>query len=113
MQCHNSYVDQNRHVVNQSYLTCVLQWGLSLQQDLSSQLYIVKKQEESLCKTTVTVEKLKMSSVQLYLFAPSPPCRSVYMTAKALDVPLDLKYLEYYKKEHLDEKFLKVGVWGR
>ncbi|XP_046573051.1 glutathione S-transferase 1-like [Haliotis rubra] len=50
-----------------------------------------------------------MANIQLYLFFPSPPCRSVRMTAKALGVPLELKQLNHVNKEHLSPEFLKTN----
>lgn len=39
----------------------------------------------------------------------SPPVRGVLMTARALDVDLDLREINLMEKEHLTPEYLKVG----
>ncbi|XP_067672316.1 glutathione S-transferase 1-like [Haliotis asinina] len=50
-----------------------------------------------------------MANVELYYFSPSGPCRSVLLTAKALSVPLELKHLHIWNKEHLSPEFTKIN----
>lgn len=39
----------------------------------------------------------------------SPPCRAVLMTAKALNVDIELEEVNVYGKDPLDEKFLQIN----
>jgi hypothetical protein len=52
---------------------------------------------------------LKMT-IDLYYLPLSSPCRSVLLTANAVGVQLNLKYLDLFKGEHLTPEFLKVCV---
>lgn len=44
----------------------------------------------------------------LYYNALSPPCRSVTLTAAAIDVDLELRQMEMLKGEHLKAEYVKV-----
>lgn len=44
----------------------------------------------------------------LYIVKPSPPARAVQITAKALDIPLDIKELDFTKQEQLSPEYIKV-----
>jgi len=47
-------------------------------------------------------------AIDLYYMLESPPCRTVLMVAKHLDIDLNLKNINLEKKEHLREEFIKV-----
>jgi glutathione S-transferase len=44
----------------------------------------------------------------LYMFHGSPPVRAVLMTAKAIDLELDIKEIDFLNREQLKPHFLKV-----
>jgi hypothetical protein len=46
----------------------------------------------------------------LYMVWASPPVRAVLMTAKSLDLDLDLKEIDLIKGEHKTPQFLKVSL---
>ncbi|CAH0546313.1 unnamed protein product [Brassicogethes aeneus] len=46
---------------------------------------------------------------KLYMIPPSPPVRSVLLTAKALDLNLDLINVDLLKKENMKPEFLKLN----
>ncbi|XP_046573021.1 glutathione S-transferase 1-1-like [Haliotis rubra] len=50
-----------------------------------------------------------MANIEFYYFTGSGPCRSVLMTAKALGVPLELKQLDYWNKQHLSPEFTEIN----
>ncbi|XP_046573052.1 glutathione S-transferase 1-like [Haliotis rubra] len=50
-----------------------------------------------------------MANIQVYHFIGSPPSQAVIMTAKTLGVPLELKRLDFMKKEHLQPEFTKIN----
>jgi glutathione S-transferase len=45
--------------------------------------------------------------LDLYYTIASPPCRSVMLLAKTLGLELNLKHVDFPKKEHLEPEFLK------
>jgi hypothetical protein len=47
-------------------------------------------------------------TIDLYYLPASAPCRSVLLTANAVGVQLNLKYLDLFKREHLTPEFRKV-----
>jgi len=47
--------------------------------------------------------------VDFYYTLASPPCRSVYMLAKALHIPLNLKSINTMEKEQLKPEFIKLN----
>lgn len=49
-----------------------------------------------------------MTKPVLYTIHLSPPCRTVELCAKALDVELELKEMDLLGGEHLKPEFLKV-----
>lgn len=46
--------------------------------------------------------------IDLYYVPASGPCRAVQMTAEAVGVTLNLKYLDLMNKEQLKPEFVKV-----
>ncbi|XP_067672200.1 glutathione S-transferase 1-like [Haliotis asinina] len=50
-----------------------------------------------------------MANIQVYYFMGSPPCRAVFMTAKALGVPLELKELKYVNSDHHKPEYTKIN----
>ncbi len=48
-------------------------------------------------------------AIDLYYMLESPPCRTVLMVAKHLNIELNLKSLDLEKGEHLNEEFVKVN----
>uniref|UniRef100_A0A1B6HZ22 GST C-terminal domain-containing protein n=1 Tax=Homalodisca liturata TaxID=320908 RepID=A0A1B6HZ22_9HEMI len=46
----------------------------------------------------------------LYYLAPSPPARTVNLVLHALDLPVEYKTVDLFKKEHLAPEFLKGGI---
>ncbi|OCU01842.1 hypothetical protein XELAEV_18007620mg [Xenopus laevis] len=51
-----------------------------------------------------------MADLTLYLDLMSPPCRSVYIFAKANNIPFNNHQMRIFKGEHLTEDFGKVNV---
>ncbi|XP_038120746.1 glutathione S-transferase 4 [Culex quinquefasciatus] len=49
------------------------------------------------------------SRMNLYHMELSPPCQSVRLLAKTLNVPLNLIQLDLFKDEHLTPEFLKIN----
>jgi glutathione S-transferase len=47
-------------------------------------------------------------SLDLYYIPASAPCRAVMLTANAVGVRLNLKYVDKSKGEHLTPEFIKV-----
>ncbi|XP_050349420.1 glutathione S-transferase 1-like isoform X1 [Nymphalis io] len=47
--------------------------------------------------------------IKLYYLPPSPPCRSVMMTARALDIDLDLVLTNIMEGQHKTPEFLKMN----
>ncbi|XP_044741249.1 glutathione S-transferase D7-like [Chrysoperla carnea] len=47
--------------------------------------------------------------IDLYYFPPSPPCRAVMLTAKAVGVKLNLKLLNITEGEHMNAEFVKLN----
>jgi hypothetical protein len=47
-------------------------------------------------------------TIDLYYLPASTPCRAVLLTANAVGVQLNLKYLDLFKGEHMTPQFLKV-----
>lgn len=48
-------------------------------------------------------------SIELYQFAPSPPCRMVRLLAEHLGVEFDIKDVNLFKGEHMQEDFIQVA----
>lgn len=48
-------------------------------------------------------------TIDLYYLPLSPPCRSIIMLAKTLNIELNLKKLDLFAGEHLKPDFLKVS----
>lgn len=48
--------------------------------------------------------------MNLYHMELSPPCQSVRLLAKTLNVPLNLIQLDLFKDEHLTPEFLKASL---
>lgn len=44
----------------------------------------------------------------VYLVHPSPPCRAVLMTAKAIGLPVTEKNVDLFGGEHMKPEYLKV-----
>ncbi|CAH0723657.1 unnamed protein product, partial [Brenthis ino] len=53
--------------------------------------------------------KMPSQPIKLYYLPPSPPCRSVMMTAKVLGLELDLVLTNILKGEHKTPEFLKMN----
>lgn len=53
-----------------------------------------------------------MVSMILYDFTISPACRAVKMTAQYFDIELELKNVDLYKLENMNEEFLEVSKKG-
>lgn len=47
----------------------------------------------------------------LYYLNGSPPVRSVFLVARALNIELDRRYLDLFKGEHMTPEFLKVYIY--
>lgn len=50
-----------------------------------------------------------MSAVELYHFSPSGPSRGALLAARAVGVPVDIKVVDLFKKEHLNPEFIKIN----
>jgi glutathione S-transferase len=48
--------------------------------------------------------------MDLYYCEASAPCRAVLLTAKALGIELNLKYIDVMAGEHLKPDFVKVRI---
>lgn len=48
---------------------------------------------------------------KLYMIRGSPPCRSVFATAKALNISLNMHNVDFEKREHFSPEFLKVKLF--
>ncbi|PNF22940.1 Glutathione S-transferase 1-1 [Cryptotermes secundus] len=48
-------------------------------------------------------------TIDLYYLPQSAPCRAVILTANAVGVQLNLKYLELFKGEHMTPQYLKLN----
>jgi glutathione S-transferase len=46
--------------------------------------------------------------MDLYTFAPSPPCRSVLLLAKRMGIEFNTKTINIMAGEHLNPEFIKV-----
>lgn len=44
----------------------------------------------------------------LYIYGLSAPARAAWMTAKAAEIPVHLKYIDLFKGEHKTPEFAKV-----
>lgn len=44
----------------------------------------------------------------LYIYGLSAPARAAWMTAKAAEIPVRLKYIDLFKGEHKTPEFAKV-----
>ncbi|CAH0723659.1 unnamed protein product, partial [Brenthis ino] len=53
--------------------------------------------------------KMPIQPIKLYYLVPSPPSRSVMMTAKMLGLELDLVHIDIFKGEHKTPEFLKMN----
>lgn len=49
----------------------------------------------------------------LYADDRSPPVRSVLMLIAELDVDVEIKNIDLFKREHLRPDFLEVSLWNR
>jgi len=47
--------------------------------------------------------------IDLYAIQPSPPCRAVFLVAKAIGLDYNLKVLNLMKQEHMTPEFLKLN----
>ena len=47
-------------------------------------------------------------TLDLYYSPCSPPSQAIMLTAKALGVDLNLKFVDLWKGEHLQPEFMKV-----
>lgn len=47
--------------------------------------------------------------MDFYYMPLSPPCRAVQMTASALGINLNLKYLDLFKGEQMNPEFIKAS----
>lgn len=45
----------------------------------------------------------------LYVIETSPPCRAVFMLARAIGLKLNIKYINMTEGEHLGPEYLKVS----
>lgn len=45
----------------------------------------------------------------LHMLYASPPARAVMMTAKAIDLELNLKEVDFMNEEHLKPEYMKVS----
>ncbi|XP_055298918.1 glutathione S-transferase 1-like [Sitodiplosis mosellana] len=50
-----------------------------------------------------------MSPLVLYYFAPSAPCRIALSTIRCLDLDVELRIVDLFKKEQLQEEFVKLN----
>jgi len=48
--------------------------------------------------------------LKLYMVWGSPPVNAVLMTAKALNLKLELREIDFTKQEYLEEWYLKVST---
>lgn len=48
-------------------------------------------------------------SLKLYHFPPSAPSRGALLAARAIGVPLEVKIVNLFEKEHLKESFIKLN----
>ncbi|XP_050349421.1 glutathione S-transferase 1-like isoform X2 [Nymphalis io] len=53
--------------------------------------------------------RMPAQPIKLYYLPPSPPCRSVMMTARALDIDLDLVLTNIMEGQHKTPEFLKMN----
>ena len=51
--------------------------------------------------------------VKFYHFAPSPPCRAVYMTLKALQVEHEIHETSTFKLDHKTAEYLQINPRGK
>ncbi|XP_023939951.1 glutathione S-transferase 1 [Bicyclus anynana] len=49
------------------------------------------------------------STIKLYHFAPSSPSRGALLAARVIGVPVDVIILDLFKKEQLNESFIKIN----
>ena len=49
-------------------------------------------------------------TIDFYYLPPSPPCRSVMMLAKHLNIPLEYKFVKLFEGEHLKPEFLAINL---
>lgn len=49
-----------------------------------------------------------MAKPILYIMTPSPPARAVLMLVRYLKLDVEVKSLDFTKKEHLSEEFVQV-----
>ena len=47
--------------------------------------------------------------IDLYYYQLSPPCRAVLMTARHLNLDVNIKQVDLRKLEHLTPEYLKVN----
>ncbi|XP_075144560.1 glutathione S-transferase 1-like [Haematobia irritans] len=47
--------------------------------------------------------------MELYCITKSPPCRAVFLVAKALGIELNRKYINLQSGEHLEPEFIKIN----
>lgn len=50
-----------------------------------------------------------MSGVKLYHFPVSGPSRGALLAARAIGVPIQIEIVDLFKKEHLNDNFLKLN----
>lgn len=54
-------------------------------------------------------KKMPTQNIKLYYLPPSPPCRSVMMTARALGLELELNLTNVMEGAHMTPEFLKIN----
>ncbi|KAJ1526063.1 hypothetical protein ONE63_009229 [Megalurothrips usitatus] len=59
--------------------------------------------------SSMTQASRKMSSIVLYHFPPSAPCRFALMTARTLGLDVEIKKVNLLQKEQFKEEFLKIN----
>lgn len=47
-------------------------------------------------------------TIDFYNLIGSPPCAAALLAAKALDVKLNVKQIDYYAGDHMKPEFIKV-----
>lgn len=74
-------------------------------------LYFKRKPEEVFVKPKMGVgpSTTQPKNLILYIHGLSAPSRAVWMTAKAADIPVTVRYLDLFKGEHKTPEFAKIN----
>ncbi|CAG2114719.1 unnamed protein product, partial [Medioppia subpectinata] len=65
-------------------------------------------QRKAYNKISDNISKNKMT-IDLYFLSLSPPCRAVLMTAKHLNIDVNIKNVDFSKSEHMSPEYLKLN----